>query len=665
MASASAAATRPFRVTWSVLHTGGMNEAYVHDVIDRAAAEGIAGIELAGQGVEKFIAYRAFPALAEPVAAELEENQAMLRRLSGHAAEKKLRFGLWHHEIDGPKGLLDRLPELRGADGLIDLDSPHLYRFVTEKLREFFDLFPLVDELVLTLTESAHPVFRRPFCAVPVRERVRRLLRAVLDATEPLGRQLVVRPFSAVREDEVRVREAVEELDARGLSMMYKTEPFDWHAFLPDEPLIGSVAGREARAETDAGAEYYGQAVFPCSYVRHIERRLRAAGEKGAAVAVIRVDRGARHAALGHPVNEGNVIAATRWAMDPARPAADHWRDWCLRRHGFESPELFDLLERTFDVIGKTLYIDRQMFTHNLYPDLHGAKHVQAFGLLEEGTGLDHLERNWGVLSARRTLSHEDILAEKQEAIGLAQETIAAFERLSAAMPEPARAAILESLRRLPILVEGCAGFCRVALAHVEEMWRRPVRTVDAYDIECRRLLELADRIDREKGPKFWLHMADRMRGIVMGLNFERRLEIPLRRQFEARHDVVDYVLCGFAAEGHRLEKMLHSGDTFDLGDRYVRATGLGPEQAFSYRLRIRPNRPHRLVVTLAGKTGYHAPGRIRIGQREELLDAGPLHGNVDIPFDLAASPEEELKVTIWSTAARRVQVAALALLAR
>src|SRR5690606_38912462 len=120
-------------------------------------------------------------------------------------------------------------------------------------------------------------------------ERVRRLLRAILDATEPRGKQLVIRPFSAIRSDELHVREAVESLNARHVSMMYKTEPFDWNPFLPNEPLIGSITGYEARAETDAGAEYYGQGVFPCLYTEHLAARLDAARERGATTAVIRV----------------------------------------------------------------------------------------------------------------------------------------------------------------------------------------------------------------------------------------------------------------------------------------------------------------------------------------------------------------------------------------
>ena len=40
----------------------------------------------------------------------------------------------------------------------------------------------------------------------------------------------------------------------------------------------------------------------------------------------------------------------------------------------------------------------------------------------------------------------------------------------------------------------------------------------DSFEAESSRFLELADRIDRERGPHFWLHMTERMRGVAQGL---------------------------------------------------------------------------------------------------------------------------------------------------
>ena len=53
--------------------------------------------------------------------------------------------------------------------------------------------------------------------------------------------------------------------------------------------------------------------------------------------------------------------------------------------------------------------------------------------------------------------------------------------------------------------------------------------------------------------------MTKALRDWAPGLKAEREMEIPLRNAMEADKAVVDYVLCGFAAEGHCLAKRLHT----------------------------------------------------------------------------------------------------------
>jgi hypothetical protein len=653
----------PVRVIWSACHTGPAREDYLHGVIDRAAAEGVSGIELSGTGIEPYIGYRDYPALAAGLdRAKLADKQAMLDRLTRHAADAKLRFGLWHHEIHGPRDMMDRVEGLKAADGLIDLDSPALYKLITARLDEFFDLFPRVDELVLTMTETRFPVFRRPFCAIPVAERVRRLLHAVLAAVEPRGKRLVIRPFSALREDELHVREAVEKLDSRAIAMMYKTEPFDWHPFLMNEPLIGSIPTLEARAETDSGAEYYGQGVFPCSYIGHLEHRLAPALEKGARTAVIRVDRGAHHPALGHPINEANVLVPTRWLMTPGSTMPALWSDWFRQRHGASDPGLFDVLEKAFDVIKGTLYIDRQSFTHRLFPDLTGAKHVQAFGLFEESVPLSHMSRNWGILSDRTTLTHEQLLAEKEKALALAESLVVEFDSRAGSLPDAARVAIRESLARLPLLARACRAFCRVCAAHLEDVWKRPARSTDPFALEATRMLELADRIERERGADFWLDMPACMRNGVNGLVEERSLELPLRQAVEAGPLLEDYVLCGFASEGHRLRKMLHTGRTVVCQGRCIRETGVGADEGIGYQLASKAGQRYRLTLTVAGDGDVERPGVIRIGNAAHAFNPGRQAGFVDFSFEVTASADALLPVAVSGSSTQPCRVAQIRL---
>lgn len=646
---------------WTVCCTDGFDEAHVLQAMEQAASEGVSGIEICNLSVDKWVAYRAFPRLGGAVNPRLREDRASLGRVGDRAKALGLRLGIWHHEVEGPRDLLDRLPELRAKDGLIDLEQPLLYEFVREKCGEFLDLFPAVDEIVLTLTETRFVVAHRPFSEVPQAERIRRVLQAVADATDPRGRTLVIRPFSAVRADELFVRDAVGQLKASRVAMMYKTEPFDWNPFLPDEDLIGSVPRYEARAETDAGAEYYGQADFPCCYARFVDRRLRPALARGATVAAIRVDRGSGHNALGHPLNEVNAVAPTRVLLgrEPTVDAA--WLAWSRERHGGGSPQLAGLLERTFEVIQKAFYVDQQSLSHRAFTTMGLGKHVLAFALFEEDVPLSHLQDHWSMIASRRTLTHAAMLAEKEEALALARKIRAEFDALAAPLHPASREAIAGALDRLPLLAEAFLLLCRMTVAHVREMTGAGPCGVAPFAEEAKAFVALADRVEARFGPKFFRGMPASMRGIAEGLAEERALEIPLRAALRARGDVVDAVPCGFATEMHRVAKRLHTGSTGFVADRMFRATGAGPDAGFGYTLRGKERGAQRLVLRVAGPSGL---GVLEVAGARFDLPAETGQRLADRAFDLPPARGGETPLRVWSSTPVPVRLAGIELLA-
>ncbi len=658
-----AAPPPPLRIIWTLCAAGGKGgeeHAYILQAMERAAAAGVSGVELCYRSVDKLVAYRAFPRLAAAVdRAELSRRQEAMWEITGKAKSLGLRFGLWHHEVEGPDDLLKILPGLRAADGLINLEAPLLYEFIREKCAEFLDLFPAVDELVLTLTETKFVVAHRPFSPTPPAERIRRVIQAVADATEPRDKTLVVRPFSAVRADELYVRDAVGQLRGARVAMMYKTEPFDWNPFLPDEELIGSVPGREVRAETDAGAEYYGQADFPCCYARFLDRRLAAARSRGATVATIRVDRGWNHPGLGHPLNEANIIAPTRFLQgrDPTMDAA--WLSWLRERHGGGSAELVSLFEETFDVIRHSLYVDGQSLSHRAFPTMDGAKRILTFALFEEEIPLDHLPEHWSMLTDRSTLTHAAILEEKEKSLELARNIRSRYDLLGTNLSEASRAEIAESLDRLPLLAEACLGFCRVVIAHVEEMLGAGSRRTGSFEDESERFAKLADQIEAAFEPEFFRKMPAAMRSLLEGLNAERLIERPLRGALRARKDLVDFVLCGFATEMHRVAKRVHTGKTGFTGARMYRASGLGADEYFGYMLKARPGAAHRLVLHVAGPSGE---AFLEVNGMRFSLAGTESEGVSTVSLHLPASDKADLSLRVWSTGADAVRLTGIEL---
>lgn len=659
---------RAVPVIWTACLTGSWEDSdYLHRVIDRAAKEGAIGVELCGRYIDTVIRYRDYPVLAATRDPESEQRLERLTKICRHAHDRGLRVGVWHHEVGWPAdrpSLLDLIPDLRAADGLINLDSPELYRLITSRVGEFLDLIPQVSEMVLTLTETAYPVMHRPYCAIPPAERIRRVLQAVADATEPRQRGLVIRPFSALRVDEQNVARAVAELRGQHVSLMHKTDPADWHPFLPDEEAIGSVPQWPCRAETDAGAEYYGQNEFPCSHTAHLTRRMDSALRRGATTAVLRVDRGWSRNALDHPFNEANLIVTHRWLRDPNRSLEETYQDWLQERHHVRSPELHALLEKTFEVISRTFYADGHCLTHNRFPSLTHAKHVQAFSLFEPDVPLDHLRENWGVLWQRRSPTHEKLLREKDEALALATDLRRRLQSLNVALPDDSRRSLEVGLDRLALLARSMRQWCRVVLAHLSQMWRLPGELTGSFDAEAGVLLDLAAQVRRDCGESFFgtLKAGDDIRSmprdmeeLVTGLRREREWEMHRRQALQGDPRVLDFVLAGLCSEGHRLRKRVHSGSTpWITNHGPVRATGLGIDEGFGYQLISDRRGPAILQMDFSGN---NAPvqGIVRIGTDEHPLRLdGPGPTALTLPVQW---PGGALPVEFWSTSDQPVAV--------
>ncbi len=659
------------RVIWSVCHTGAWDEDYIARAIDRAAAEGASGIELSGGGVDRFVTYRDFPALS-PVVDEQKRQAAcaMLDRLSSRAASAGLTMGIWHHEIGAPghsrsaDALLELLPELRASDGLIDLEHPTLYRLISGRIGEFLDRFPHVGEIVLTLTETRYPVMHRPFSTLPASERIRRVLQAAADATKSRGKRLVVRPFSAFDEDERNVERALDQLVGERVSVMYKTEPADWHPFLPDEKAFSRPTRFEVRAESDGGAEYYGQTEFPCFYAGHIVRRFAAARERGATVAVLRIDRGYVRTALDHPVNEANIVPVHRWLRAPDRDLSSHVADWMSSRHGMASSAVEQVLGRTFDVIGHVLYIDQHAITHRHFSSFDMAKHTQFFSLFEPDVPLDHLSENWAALWWKRSPTHAQILAEKDRGLEIARELPDLFLAASEGMTRSSRETIKDSLARLELLAEAARAVCRLTISHLREMWGLPTEGTSDFSTEASRVMAVADKVERVLGKSFFGLMTDvtgrtampaHVRSYVEGLELDRRDEMDRRRTLSSNPNVIDYVLCGLASEGHRLRRRVHAGASVRIRDSVARQSGQGMPEGFGYTLKVHPERPAtlRIVFELDG-TPTRAVLRTGTAEVNRQLSG---NGRITHEQPVTANGSSELAVWLWSASTTPIRV--------
>ena len=657
MAPDAEAHDEAFQVIWSFAHAAEPDFDHAKTLIDMGVGLGIDGVEIA-YGLENCLVYTHMPALRR--GGDTDEILAMQReiqRIAEYAAGQGLRVGVWLHEVSGPPGLLDLLPELRAADGFLDLESPLLAELIEAQINEFLDAAPAVDEIVLTLTETQVCVLRRPFCSMPPVERAAIVVNAVTEAVRYYGKGLVVRPFSALPEDSRAILEAAGKLRYEATSVMMKTEPADWNPFLPVNPLLRKVGRHELRAEADACGEYYGQTFVPACYPEYLLERLRAAAERGAKTFALRADRRG-HSVVG-TLNEINLIAATAWAKDQTVDVGRLWRLWMQARLGAAPDGLREILGQTFEVVKNSLYIDGQQISHDGFPSFEDAQRVQLFHLFEPAGNLRHMRDHWSILSDRATIPHAEIVSAQQETVEMAASLGAWFDSIASELSEEGRDQVRQGLARLSLVARSCLALVRAVAAHLEDAWRAEPRAVGAFDEEADRLLGLADEVAAAEGEEFFGHAPARMRGFVEALRRERRVDPPRRETLDAEPGLVDYVLCGLASEGHKLGRRLHTGGARLLGDTHFRESGVGECEGFGYELRVPPGQAFSLEIDMVGGRAP-AEGVAWLGPNKfDLRCDAPEGRRQTLTFESpGGSAESPARLEIWSTGAEPCRVA-------
>jgi len=308
------------------------------------------------------------------------------------------------------------------------------------------------------------------------------------------------------------------------------------------------------------------------------------------------------------------------------------------------------------------LYIDGHCLTHCRGPSLTNAKHVQVFMVLEPQVALDHLAENWGVLSQRVSPSHEQVVAQKDEALDLARELRRRFDLLSTGMGSDSQGGIAGALDRLVLLAETARSWCRLAVAHLRDMWDLPKLPGLNFDQEAESALALALRIEQALGPMFFSSLKPddgeslpgELKNTVEGLRQERQFERPIRDALRRDQSVQDYVLCGLASEGHRLRKRLHSGGTFPVGNRFVRQSGLGRDEGFGYRMQGQPG-PATLWITLLGGSQL-ATGRLEVGDGKLDFTVEPGQEQ-EVAMTVNVPAQGALRVEVWATGTQPLSV--------
>ena len=305
----------------------------------------------------------------------------LLRRVIRMATAAGIRVFLqtkeiWHADLIYQSSVV--------RDGVVCPSDPFWWEtYLPAKYNELFASLPEISGIVISTgtresrASLAHGKCKCERClAMDLREWQKKIIMSIYGPVKNTGKQLVVRDFTYYADEQNGLRAGMLELP-EDIIVSIKNTPQDFYPTFPDNKLIGQVGSREQWIEYEVMGEYFGFGVLPCSLIEDIRYRIRYALSHGASGFTARVDWEAlpQHSAFD-TINALNVYASAMLSLNPDTPAEDIYNaylsEYGLYKEGLSSREkqaciskLMAIVERTWDVMRRTAYINNYLFSSN------------------------------------------------------------------------------------------------------------------------------------------------------------------------------------------------------------------------------------------------------------------------------------------------------------
>ena len=593
-------------IGFSVCHGYRSDPEYLRCLADQLAPMDYGRFELCteGDGIDRWISYHALERLNAHKPLD-SGNREAVRSILGAVKNHGRQIALWTHEVWAPVAILDVYPELRTPKGDINLQHPLLEEFILCKYEQLFRLMPEIDVLVLTMTEVPFPVAQRFDNTWAPEDCIHWLIKTVREACLRARKRLVVRPFSAIAADNQATQSALRRLPD-DIGIMVKSDPFDWNPFLPINPEIDAYPPERLEVEFDLGSEYFGRGAFPAIYPDYLRTRLDHVRSRGINTVIGRLDRAGTHALD----NTGrlNVAFFTAHAAHASPDASRILEQEAATRYRTNDPAaLCDAMKRAFECIKKIFYVDGHLLFHVMFGNLELAQRCMLFEILSPEQPLAHCRNEWPIQHDRKSPSQAAVLHEKEKAVAMAEEILRDVRRLA-----PEETALAESAENLLFFANLYHALVATIHSYLDEVVLE--KQAPRFRNNLARLDE-AIRVLRDRRGETWQDRIVVCAGqLAEELQHAFRLEQRVRSALpglapEDHGNLVDWIPCGYPAEGHSLCKFTHGSLAHSDGQQFWRVVRL----PLSYTLAAVPG-SMRLRMQVSGS------GRLRILEHDHLL---------------------------------------------
>lgn len=606
-------------VSWSIMHPVRPDPAFMDDVIAAAGRYRIDSFEICGDchsrtgGLEGAIRFRDYPSAAARIDHEgIEESIRRLRAVVAMAHRTRRPVYYWHREVMVPRPVVETVAGLLDERGELDLLGDVYHGLLRSKLTEFFENLPEMDGVVLTVTESDYSVIHNSDPErYPPAEVVKRIIATFASELEARGKRFILRSFGSVGQDYEDILAGAGLASAEGhvFEIETKITPYDFSPFLPFNLYLKKTARATLSAEYDSIGEFLGAGFLPAGDPQRVIDSVNYARDRGVDRHTIRVDR------IGHAVFSSpqaiNLLAFDRAIADPGVTADAIWAEWARAHWPACATEMAQVMRRGIEMVKKTHFIDGHVIFH-AFPIQPELKWIRACGILSVFSPRADLGRHegmWGIMGDRRSpASRGAILAEKNEAVRIADDALAAVEALKERLPAEEFTAAETAWRNATVITRLIRAWCVCVSAYFDDMEvggegcaslhqaiaaSRPefapfagaiIATAHQKAQEHEYGAEIpADSIEAAYAVPIWKH--------INLLPQEYEAELAERRHWRALPGVSDFVVCGGLTDDHRVKRYMHASHAW-TEQRPARVAGnrVFPNGFIECRL-VRPDR--------------------------------------------------------------------------
>ena len=551
---------------------------------------------------------------------------------------------MWHHELILPNDFGKVYPEVLNENGDIEVSHPLVKDYLENKIADFFDEYPKMDGIVLTLHETKIPLLKLKNQKLSVIERVKFVTKILYDECKKLGKEMIVRPFASVEKDQESMLKAYSEI-SQELVVMDKWTKFDWSLTLHDNDFFAKIKDNPFIVEGDIFGEYFGKGRLPIMLDKHLIQKFSYCNKYKNSGFVLRIDRNYQNP-FGS-VNEVNLVIAN--ALLNGEDSDTAISEFFNLKYGAAGEKVRRIMERTEEVQKKIFYLNGYYFTQGSYfPEVNHCKNHYYFEIFSDNCEIQSDE--WYIPVGWQRGKVEDLLLEKEIAAKEAESLLKEVERLDGEICGEEYDKLLVKFKNLyfvSVLWKALAYSLRNYAEYFETGDKRYENNLIA---QLKVLTEVDEKGKAELGKEYYCYYGLNGENSDSVGNFVKQMQENFTAE-KAAYDAIksgnlsDYIICGSCTEGHKLQKEVNFSDTLLIGGKQCRIAGnragakwsaINAHGWFSYELAVKANAESQITFNFGSLTDILSV-KIMIGDKTYEINEN-IQGEKDYSFKYFAS---------------------------